>query len=251
MFYKKNVDFVALLWEDFMFQADKREISSTRKENMPYQDAPIKAATPKKARKFKKTALPSKRQTIVLEDEPAKKPKQAKHPEPAKEDVSSKKAQAKELKKVLKRRKKDTHMLHASRSDDGVGSQLKVHDELQDKITDDAERTIFDDEEEETQDDEFVHTLDDYVQTDNEKHDESDDVTEEEYERINEELYGDVNVSLTDAKPANKEKDDEEMTVVVTISIVNVNHECCSNQVKDDAQATQKNEGPIPSSSIS
>ncbi|GKA88095.1 hypothetical protein Tco_0809859, partial [Tanacetum coccineum] len=36
MFYKKNVDFVALLWEDFMFQADNRDISSARKENMPY-----------------------------------------------------------------------------------------------------------------------------------------------------------------------------------------------------------------------
>ncbi|GKA70956.1 hypothetical protein Tco_0777095 [Tanacetum coccineum] len=36
MFYKKNVDFVALLWEDFMFQANNRDISSTRKENMPY-----------------------------------------------------------------------------------------------------------------------------------------------------------------------------------------------------------------------
>ncbi|GKC93378.1 hypothetical protein Tco_1158820 [Tanacetum coccineum] len=33
---KKNVDFVALLWEDFMFQADNREISSARKEHMPY-----------------------------------------------------------------------------------------------------------------------------------------------------------------------------------------------------------------------
>ncbi|GJR33413.1 hypothetical protein Tco_1109645 [Tanacetum coccineum] len=113
---------------------------------------------------------------------------------------------------------------------------------------DDDERTKFDDEEEETQNDEFVHTPDDYVQTDNEKHDESDDVTEEEYERINEELYGDVNVSLTDAKPANKEKDDEEMTVV---GHVNVNQEGAGNQVKDDAQETQKTEGPIPSSSIS
>ncbi|GKF92862.1 hypothetical protein Tco_0279581, partial [Tanacetum coccineum] len=35
MFYKNNVDFVALLWEDFMFQEDKRDISSTNKENMP------------------------------------------------------------------------------------------------------------------------------------------------------------------------------------------------------------------------
>ncbi|GKC54213.1 hypothetical protein Tco_1076958 [Tanacetum coccineum] len=36
MFYKKNVDFVALLWEDFSFQADNKEISSARKESMPY-----------------------------------------------------------------------------------------------------------------------------------------------------------------------------------------------------------------------
>ncbi|GKE14269.1 hypothetical protein Tco_1421846, partial [Tanacetum coccineum] len=36
MFYKKNADFVALLWGDFMFQADNRDISSARKENMPY-----------------------------------------------------------------------------------------------------------------------------------------------------------------------------------------------------------------------
>ncbi|GKF71200.1 hypothetical protein Tco_0207314 [Tanacetum coccineum] len=36
MFYKKNVYFVALLWENFIFQAYNREISSARKENMPY-----------------------------------------------------------------------------------------------------------------------------------------------------------------------------------------------------------------------
>nr|GEY14056.1 hypothetical protein [Tanacetum cinerariifolium] len=36
MFYQKNVDYVAFLWEDFMFQADNREISFARKDNMPY-----------------------------------------------------------------------------------------------------------------------------------------------------------------------------------------------------------------------
>ncbi|GJV37297.1 hypothetical protein Tco_1409774 [Tanacetum coccineum] len=36
MFKQKNVDYVALLWEDFMYQADSREISSARKEHMPY-----------------------------------------------------------------------------------------------------------------------------------------------------------------------------------------------------------------------
>nr|GEU67756.1 integrase, catalytic region, zinc finger, CCHC-type, peptidase aspartic, catalytic [Tanacetum cinerariifolium] len=33
---KMNVDYVALLWEDFMYQANNREISSARKEHMPY-----------------------------------------------------------------------------------------------------------------------------------------------------------------------------------------------------------------------
>ncbi|GKA38758.1 hypothetical protein Tco_0731309 [Tanacetum coccineum] len=36
MFNQKNVDYVALLWEDFMYQADNREISSARKKHMPY-----------------------------------------------------------------------------------------------------------------------------------------------------------------------------------------------------------------------
>nr|GEW03933.1 hypothetical protein [Tanacetum cinerariifolium] len=36
MYNKKNVDYVALLWEDFMYQADNQEISSARKEHMPY-----------------------------------------------------------------------------------------------------------------------------------------------------------------------------------------------------------------------
>ncbi|GJV78800.1 retrovirus-related pol polyprotein from transposon TNT 1-94 [Tanacetum coccineum] len=36
MFYKKNVNFVELIWEDFMYQIDNRESSAKRQENMPY-----------------------------------------------------------------------------------------------------------------------------------------------------------------------------------------------------------------------
>ncbi|GKA16425.1 hypothetical protein Tco_0696172 [Tanacetum coccineum] len=36
MYNKKNVDYVALLWEDFMYQSNNRDISSARKEHMPY-----------------------------------------------------------------------------------------------------------------------------------------------------------------------------------------------------------------------
>nr|GEU41094.1 hypothetical protein [Tanacetum cinerariifolium] len=142
MFYQKNVDYVALLWEDFMFQADNREIIFARKENMPdlsftkviishfiFKDKTIsirnhinlhiacddtllgslkfvykiedyqtygalipkeminqaikilayatRESNPKKARNFKKPASPSKKLTLVLEDEPTKKSKRA------------------------------------------------------------------------------------------------------------------------------------------------------------------------------
>ncbi|GJY90533.1 hypothetical protein Tco_0505729 [Tanacetum coccineum] len=48
---------------------------------------------------------------------------------------------AAQLKKALKKSKHDTHMLHASGSGDGVSSQPKVPDELQDKTTGTSEGT--------------------------------------------------------------------------------------------------------------
>ncbi|GKG25528.1 hypothetical protein Tco_0398674, partial [Tanacetum coccineum] len=36
MYNKKNVNYVSLLWEDVMYQADNREISSARKDHMCY-----------------------------------------------------------------------------------------------------------------------------------------------------------------------------------------------------------------------
>ncbi|GJY32498.1 hypothetical protein Tco_0416967 [Tanacetum coccineum] len=241
MYNKKNIDFVALLWEDFMFQADNREISFARKENMPYPrftkviinhfiskdntismrnrinihtvlndtllgtlkfvsktqdyqmyralipneiinqdikdskaynnylDFATGKATPKKARKFNKVALPSKKLSPVLEEEPTEKPKRAKKP-PKKYTIvptagviirdtpsmsmSKKKAptkvnrgkgmdllseatllEATQLKKTLKKSKLETHKLHASGLGDGVGSQPKVPDESEDKTT--------------------------------------------------------------------------------------------------------------------
>ncbi|GKD70422.1 hypothetical protein Tco_1324512, partial [Tanacetum coccineum] len=152
MFYKKNVDFVELILEDFMFQIDNRDSSAKRKENMPYpkfskaiiqhfisKDKSISmrnrmfmhtvrddnvlgtlkfvaksddnqvygvlihavminqkiqnsnsyktylavatgATTPKKARKWKKPASPSKKQTLVITEEPAKKPAARRQP---------------------------------------------------------------------------------------------------------------------------------------------------------------------------
>ncbi|GKF82672.1 hypothetical protein Tco_0244328, partial [Tanacetum coccineum] len=57
---------------------------------------------------------------------------------------------------------------------------------------------------------------------------------------------------LKDAETADKEKGDVEMTNTETgdVELKNVNQEGAGNQVKDNAQATQKTEGPIISSSI-
>nr|GEU96954.1 hypothetical protein [Tanacetum cinerariifolium] len=125
--------------------------------------------TPKKERKFKKIDSPSKKLSPVLEEEPANKPKLAKKPTKKSTtvptasvvisdtpgvSVSKKKApanvdrgkgmdllsdvallEAAQLKKVLKKSKQDTHMLHASGSSDGVSSQPKVSDESQENTT--------------------------------------------------------------------------------------------------------------------
>ncbi|GJR83499.1 hypothetical protein Tco_0154284 [Tanacetum coccineum] len=152
MYNKKNVDYVAMLWEDFMYQADNREISLARKKHMPYPrftkviisdfiskdktismrnminlhtirdhsllstlkffsktldyqqygalildhminqaikdskayktyyDFATGKATPKKARKYKKVASPSRILSPVLEAEPVKKAKRVKRP---------------------------------------------------------------------------------------------------------------------------------------------------------------------------
>ncbi|GJW28010.1 retrovirus-related pol polyprotein from transposon TNT 1-94 [Tanacetum coccineum] len=185
MFNQKNVVYVALLWEDFMFQADNREISFKYGALIPeeminqaikdtkaykiYLNFATGKATPKKARKFKKVASPSKKLSLVLEEEPTKNPKQAKKlikksttvptagvviRDTSGVSVSKKKAptkvdsgkgmnllsdvallEAAQLKKVLKKSKQDTHMLHASSPGDRVGSQPKVLDESQDKTT--------------------------------------------------------------------------------------------------------------------
>ncbi|GJZ99432.1 hypothetical protein Tco_0671983 [Tanacetum coccineum] len=152
IYNKKNVDYVALLWEYFMYQADNREISSARKEHTPYPrftkviisnfiskdktismrnminlhiiyddsflgtlkfvsktqdyqqygslipddminqdikdskyyktyyDVATGKATPKKARKYKKVASPSRKLSPVLEEEHAEKPKRTRKP---------------------------------------------------------------------------------------------------------------------------------------------------------------------------
>ncbi|GKE13062.1 hypothetical protein Tco_1416613, partial [Tanacetum coccineum] len=236
-------------------------------------------ASPKMKRKLKKPASPMNKRTFVTEEE--------EEPEPAKRYVTSKKPTTKRQSVGGSSEGADSeskvHDEQTGMSKDtseGTGSKLGVldvstvdsskseneswgdsGDEANEQSDDkdeqsdddheqaDDERTESNDKEEEKQDDEYVHTPKHYVPTDEETNDESKEFDEEECE----ELYGDVNISLKDAKTVGKEKGDVEMTNTETCDaeLENVNHEGAGNQVKDDAQATQKTEGPILSSSIS
>ncbi|GKB39097.1 hypothetical protein Tco_0884039, partial [Tanacetum coccineum] len=210
------------------------------------------AASPKMKRKLKKPASSSKKRTLVTVDE--------EEPEPAKKALSSKKLIAKrqsasgiellsnvalleedQLKKALRRSKRETTIHQA------CGSRVPDVSKADSSKSENESWGDNDDEANEQSDDERTESGNEPTEIDNPKTSNDEEETQddefEEYERINEELYGNVNVSLTDVEPVDKEKDDEEMSVV---GHVNANQEGAGNQVKDDAQATQKTDAPIP-----
>ncbi|GJY98466.1 hypothetical protein Tco_0515376 [Tanacetum coccineum] len=281
-----------------------------------YYDFATGKATSKKVRNINKVASPSRKLSPVLEAEPAKKPKKAKKPAEKSTtvptlgvvirdipcvSVSKKKAptkgdkgkgkgkgkglellsdaailEAAQLKEALKKSKQDSHMLHASGSGDGVGSQPKgdsqddesndddsdddndgdnkyddcKNDDDGDSDGDDSEKTdsdsdeeanpnlnLKDDEEEETEEDEYVHTPDYYLPTD-----------EEEYD----ELYKDVNITSKDVELKKEGKGDAEMR---DAGREDVSQEKSYEQVVDDEHvtltATQKTKGSKQRSSVS
>ncbi|GJR36204.1 hypothetical protein Tco_1211888 [Tanacetum coccineum] len=107
-----------------------------------YLDFATRKTTLKKARKFKKVASPSRKLSHVLEEEPVVKPKRAKKPAKKSTTVPTVALhEVAQLKKTLKKSKLETQKLHASGSDDGVGSQPKVPDEQEDKTTSTDEGT--------------------------------------------------------------------------------------------------------------
>ncbi|GKE63264.1 hypothetical protein Tco_1513631, partial [Tanacetum coccineum] len=224
MYNNKTVAYVALLWEDFMYQADNKDISLIRKEHMPYlrftkviinhfisKDKTISMSNkinlhtirddslldiknssayktyyefatrkvpPRKARKYKKVALPPRKLSPIKEAEPIKKAKRVKRPTKKSTtvpmaglvlrdtpgvSVSKKKAPAKgdrskgieilsyvalseaaQLKEATKRSKKDFHISQASGSGDGTNFKSGVPDEQQHKTsgTDNGTGTI-------------------------------------------------------------------------------------------------------------
>ncbi|GKB23162.1 hypothetical protein Tco_0862563 [Tanacetum coccineum] len=213
-------------------------------------------ATPRKARKFKKIASPLKKLSPVLEEEPAVK---------LNVSVSKKKAPAKvdrgkgmdllsivalleaaQLKKVLKKSKQDTHMLHASGS--GTGTKPGVPDVPKDQSESENEtlRNSEDDDSNDDDNDDVTNDDDDDVDSDadgdteasdsektNSDEDENPNLkqnddeeegyeveyvhTPENYEFTNddeeyEELYKDAKLRLKDAEHEEERKGDAEMT---------------------------------------
>ncbi|GJW77801.1 hypothetical protein Tco_0139483 [Tanacetum coccineum] len=289
-----------------------------------YYDFATGKVPPKKARKYKKVVSPSRKLAPVLEEELAEKPKKAK--KPAKKytivptagfvirdtpgvPVPKKKAPAKggrgkgmellsdaalleaaQVKEVLQKSKKDSHMFHASGSGDRVGSKLKVLDESQDKTTgtdegtgtkpevsdvpkyfskseneswgdsDDIESDANEDKEasdsEKTNFDEDEN-LNLNQNDDEEKEKEEEDVRTPDRFEFNDdeeeydELYKDVDVKSLDAKREKERKGDAEMTDADK----NVYQERSYEQVVDDAHVTltttHKTKGSMQSSSVS
>ncbi|GJS51884.1 hypothetical protein Tco_0625246, partial [Tanacetum coccineum] len=227
------------------------------------------AETPKKARKFKKPSSPSKKRTLVTveeeEPEPAKKVKKA----PATTDRSkginllSEAAllEVAQVKKVLKRSRRETTIHQAGGSGDGVGFQPEVPDEPKGKSVDthegtgddedfqdsdddlqqaDDERTDFENQEindyEEESANEFVHTPEDYGPTNDETNDETKDVDEEEYDRIDKELYGDVNVRLIDVEQDDEGEEDAYMTNDAHVHVEQTQEQTAGVQEESDLE---------------
>ncbi|GJW28737.1 hypothetical protein Tco_0045612 [Tanacetum coccineum] len=96
------------------------------------------AATPKKARKFKKPASHSKKKTLVTVEEPNEKP--AKKPAAKRQSVMFK-SEHLILKKAIKRSKRETNIHQAGGSSEGDGLEPEVPDEQKRKSTDTCEGT--------------------------------------------------------------------------------------------------------------
>nr|GEV42906.1 hypothetical protein [Tanacetum cinerariifolium] len=173
------------------------------------------ATTPKKAKKWKKHAFLSKKQTLVITKEPAKQPVAIRQPTGVQikdthgVSVSKKKTLARaernkcidllsevalleevKMKKAIKISKRETHLHQAGGLGDGSSLEPEVPDEPKGKSIDIDEGT----------------GLKPWVPD----------------RKINEEMYDDVNVELKDAELTDEGKGDEEMT---NAEKLNVEHE--------------------------
>nr|GEW82450.1 hypothetical protein [Tanacetum cinerariifolium] len=219
MYYNQNVNFVELLWEDFMLQIDNKdskkqekmyyprftkaiiqhfiskdksismrnklfmhtvqnddsilrslrfvskseeyqlyralipaEMTNRKMRNstayMTYLSFTTRVATPTKARKFKKPASPSMKKTIVDVEEPVEKPsnKSAARRQSAGVQIRDTPAallEEAQLKKAIKRSKRETNIHQAGGSSEGVSLEPEVPDEQRGKSSDTSKGTTF------------------------------------------------------------------------------------------------------------
>ncbi|GJU34527.1 hypothetical protein Tco_1182881 [Tanacetum coccineum] len=173
MFYKKNVDYVALLINMHTTRNDSllgtlKFVSKTEdyqkygalipdgminqeikdsKAYKTYIDLATGKATPKKARKSAKKSVAVPTTGVVIRDTSGVSVSKKKAPAKADRgkgiellsDVAI--LEATQLKKVIKRSKQDTHRLHASGLSEGADFESKVHDESKAKSSDTSEGT--------------------------------------------------------------------------------------------------------------
>ncbi|GJY91367.1 retrovirus-related pol polyprotein from transposon TNT 1-94 [Tanacetum coccineum] len=320
IYNKKNVDYVALLWEDFMYQADNREISLARKEHMlclhdariiqqhgalipddmlnqdikdskaykTYYDFATRKVPPRKARKYKKVASPSRKLSPIKEAEPIKKIKRVKRQ--AKKfthastagviirgtpgvSVSKKKAPTKGDKGKDKTTGKDEGTgtkpgvpnVPTYESESDVESWGDNEDDNDDDSDDDSkgddDKADSDDDGNDAYDSERTNsddddknpsfTLKDYDEEEHDEEYESNDDNENVFEEEDDDLYKDVDVRSLEAEHEKERKGDEEMTDADQ----NVSQEKSYEQVVEDSHVTltssQKTESSKQSSSVS
>ncbi|GKC20606.1 hypothetical protein Tco_1022756 [Tanacetum coccineum] len=268
MYYNKNVEFVKLLWEDFVFQIDNKDHRKQKKiyyprftnaiihhfiskdksismrniifmhtvrddsvlgtlrfiskfdeyqvygallpegmTNQQMRDSPAYmtylafatgAATPKKARKFKKPASPSKKKTRVAIEEPTKKP--AKKPTTRKQSSG---VQIRDTPRVSVSKKKAPAKNERNKGIELLSNAALLEEAQLKRLSREASGR---------------HT---FIKQ----------VAQEEFDRINKEMCSDVNVELKDSEHESEGKDDEEMT---DAGQLDAEHEEVSQEVAGD-----------------
>nr|GEV79190.1 hypothetical protein [Tanacetum cinerariifolium] len=187
------------------------------------------AATPKKARKLKKPLSLSKKRTLTPDVFVSKKKVPAKAERSKRIDLVSEASLLEEaqVKKYLKRSRRETTIHQVGGPVDGIGSKPGVLDEPKGKSSDTSKGTgLKPGVPAVSKADSSKKEYESWGDSDDDNDDDDENLTkgvdEEEYERIQIDLYDNVNVRLTDA-----EQNDEEMTYAghVDAEHVNVNQE--------------------------
>nr|GEZ62197.1 hypothetical protein [Tanacetum cinerariifolium] len=284
MYNQKNVNYVALLLEDFMYQADNKEISSARKEHMPYPRF-TKVIINHFISKDNTISMRNRINLYTVRDDSllayktyldyatGKVPPKKARKYPPDKSVSKKKAPAKadrgkgiellydaallkdaQLKKTLRKSKRETHKLQASGSSEGA--DFKSEDDSEDEsddVHDEDDNNDDDGNDDDSGNDDGGNDAQDSKRTDSDD-DENASFTLKYYEEEGQdeeyEFYGDLNITheIKDTDMTNVEQGEEDRQ--------NASHESGFKQEEYDGHVTlmivhDKTKGTMQSSSVS